>query len=79
LEHRRNERQLTLVGLPHGFDDPEVLDERRGRKIDIDSLRVLSPRIRHVHHVAVEHSTPGYVPVAMDAEFIMVKVGYTAW
>src|SRR5207245_4409585 len=46
------------VGLPHGLDDAEVLDERRSRKIDIDSLRVLSPRIRRVHHVAVEPMSP---------------------
>ena len=47
-----------MVGLPHGFDDPEVLDERRGGKIDIGPLRVLSPRMRRVHNVAVEPMHP---------------------
>ena len=58
LKHRRDERELAAVRFPHGFDDPEVLDERRGGKIDFHSLRVLSPRTRCVHHVAVEPMHP---------------------
>src|SRR5439155_4527484 len=35
-----------------------VLDKRRGRKIDLDSLRVLSLRMWRVNHVAVEPVHP---------------------
>ena len=45
---------LALVGVAHGFDHAEILDERRRGKIDIGSLRVPSLRRRRIHHVAVE-------------------------
>src|SRR5438874_7850471 len=46
LQHRRNERQLALIGLAYGLNHAKVLDECRRGKIDIDSLRIFPARLR---------------------------------
>jgi hypothetical protein len=48
----------VVIGVAHGFDDAEILDERGRGKIDIGALGVPSLRGRRIHHIAVETVGP---------------------
>src|SRR6266851_1667927 len=62
MKHRRHKREPALVRISHRFHHTEVLDERRGQKIDSDSLCVLPLGIRSVHYVAIEPVHPRIRP-----------------